>query len=152
MQSKIERYWKQFQKSLPPDAERPPKYGLVFYFGSKQTAQKLAALVIEGTKTASGSVYNDQPLWKPGNYSVVTDGRDHPVCIIEDTEVKVIPFDEVDERYAYDYGEGDRTLDEWRKGYWDQILAESARTGRKPSLKTPIVCGRFRVVYKEPLE
>ena len=152
MQSKIHRYWKQFQTSLPPAAERPQRYDSVFYFGSKQTAQEIAALVIEGTKTASGRVHNDEPLMQPGDLSVVTDGRDHPVCIIEDTEVKVIPFDEVDERYAYDYGEGDRTLDDWRKGYWDLIVAESDRIGRKPSRKTPIVCGRFRVVYKEPLE
>ena len=143
MQSKIDRYWKQFQRSLTPAAERPQKYDSVFYFGSKQAAQKLATLVIEGTKTASGRVHDDEPLWKPGDLSVVTDGRDHPVCITEDTEVKVIPFDEVDERYAYDYGEGDRTLDDWRKGYWDEIVAECARTGWKPTRQRPLFVGGF---------
>ena len=156
MQSDVERYWKQFQASLPAAAERRQKYDWAFYFGSKRTAKGISALVLEGTKTATGGLKwewdrKNKRLMRPGDLSIVTDGSGHPVCIIEDTEIKVIPFDEVDDGFVHDYGEGG-TLDDWRKSYWAMILAESARTGRKPTRKAPVICERFRVVYKEAPE
>ncbi|MBI4415796.1 MAG: ASCH domain-containing protein [Euryarchaeota archaeon] len=155
-QSRVDRYWKQFQRSLPPTARRQEKYDWVFHFGSKRTARAIAALVLEGTKTATGSlkwVYQaeNKPIPKPGDLSVITDGSKHPVCVIEDTEIRVVPFDKVDARFAFDCGEGDRTLEGWRKGYWQYIETECARIGRRPTRKTPLVCERFRVVYKEPV-
>ena len=56
---------------------------------------------------------DDKPLMKPGDLSIVTLGGDQPACIIETTEVRIVPFDEVDEQFAYEGGEGDRTLESW---------------------------------------
>lgn len=156
MKSEVDRYWEQFLASVPPTAVRRRKYDWAFYFGSKRTAKAISALVLEGTKTATGCLKwewdaDNKRLMRHGDLSVVTDGSDHPVCIIEDTEIKVTPFDEVDERFVHDYGEGG-TLEDWREGYWTMIVAECARSGRKPTRKAPIICERFRVLYKEPLE
>ena len=154
----VDRYWAQFLASLPNTPVRPRRYHDAFSFGtSKESAKLIAALVLDGTKTATGSllwVYEAEgkPIPKPGDYSIVTIGEGEPVCIIRDTEITVVPYDEVDEAFARDGGEEDRTLASWRKIYWDYILVECARIHRKPASNTPLVCERFRVVYREPLK
>ena len=82
---------------------------------------------------------------------MVTNGHDDPVCIIETVDVQTIPFDEVGETFAYEGGEGDRSLANWRRMYWKYIVHECTRIGRATSEKAPLVMERFRVVYKEPL-
>ena len=46
---------------------------------------------------------------------MVLNGNWMPVCVIRTTELETKPFGEVDEAFAYDYGEGDRTLQWWRE-------------------------------------
>jgi uncharacterized protein YhfF len=152
-----DRYWRQFVQSLPPGAERPEGYYDAYHFGvEKQEASEIALLVLQGIKTATGSVRwvyevegNARP--QPSDHSIVLDSDDCPVCIIETTEVRVLPFDEVEEQFAWDGGEWDRTLASWRENYWAYIVSECARIHRTPTEKTPLVCERFRVVYREPL-
>ena len=43
-----------------------------------------------------------------GDYSIVTDFEGNPMCIIQMTEISVLPFDEVDAEYALVEGEGDQ--------------------------------------------
>ncbi|MFQ5986970.1 MAG: ASCH domain-containing protein [Thermoplasmata archaeon] len=157
MPSNVDRYWKQYLRSLPWGVKRPARYTQAGYFGIvPEDAPAISALVLNGTKTASGSL-----LWtyeaertrppQPGDLGVITNGHDDPVCILETTEVQVIPFDEVGEDFARDGGEDDRTLASWRRIYWDFIVSECAEIGREPSEKAPLVMERFRVVYREPL-
>lgn len=117
----------------------------------------IAELAFNGVKTATGCVLwtfevDGTPIPKVGDYNIITDGADHPVCVVQDTEIAIVPFDEVDAAFAWDGGEEDRTLESWRKIYWDFIIFECKRIDREPSLKIPLVCERFRVVYKEPLK
>ena len=157
MQSRADRYWAQFLRAQPRGSTPPATYLEAFSFGtSRESANLIAALVIEGVKTATGSlqwVYEAEgkPIPKPGDLSIVTDGEGQPVCIIEDTEIRIVPFDEVDEMFAWDGGEEDRSLESWRRIYWDYIVLECARIHTEPGPKVPLVCERFRVVYQEPL-
>jgi len=158
MATNVEQYWEQFMTSLPNEKTKPPRYVESFFFGTKpEGAREIAALVLAGTKTATGSVLwayeaDGKPLPRIGDYWIVTHGGDDPVCIIQTTEVRIIPFDEVGEEYARDGGEGDRSLQSWRTMYWDYLISECARVGREPTKKAPLVMERFRVVYHEPLQ
>jgi len=162
-----ERYWAQLIRSSPSGPKRPRTYYEAFRFGqtfgaTQEEASRIATLVgtlvVAGTKTSTASllwVYEAEGrrLPKPGDLSIVLDGSDHPVCIIETTDVKIVPFNEmVDERFAYEGGESDRTLEGWRQMYRQLIRSECARIKREPSERTPLVCERFRVVYREPVE
>ena len=51
-----------------------------------------------------------EPLPLVGELAVVVGGQGEPLCVIEVTEVIVRPFDDVDEQFAYEYGEGLRAL------------------------------------------
>lgn len=109
--------------------------------------------MLAGTKTATGSALwsyeaNGKRLPEVGDHWVVTAGADDPVCIIETTEVRILPFDEVGADYARDGGEGDRSLASWRDIYWRYLVSEGSRIGREPSPKAPLVMERFRVVYR----
>lgn len=155
--SKIDRYWSQFIESLPASQPRPVRYLGASYFGTRpEGAREIADLVLAGIKTSTGSLrwsydFGRKPLPQAGDLSIVTDGFDHPLCIIETSEVQILAFDEVDAQFAYEGGEEDRTLESWRRMYWSYIVSECARINREPTSKAPIVCERFRVVYKEPL-
>ena len=48
-----------------------------------------------------------------GGHSIVLGGDGQPICVIRTTEVRVLPFREVDEAFAWDEGEGDRSLAYW---------------------------------------
>jgi uncharacterized protein YhfF len=157
MATNVERYWDQFLGSMSSGRERPARYVESFGFGfSVADAKQIAALVLAGTKTATGAV-----LWaaqadgwtvpRPGDFSIVTLGGDDPVCVIETTDIRTIPFDEVTEDYAWHGGEGDRSMAGWRKMYWSYIERECQRLALEPSPKTPLLMRRFRVVYSAPL-
>ena len=152
-----DRYWNQYLASLPSGHERPHGYIESFSFGfTLADALEIAPLVLSGTKTATGS-----PLWsyeadkKPlpivGDHWLVTVGDEAPVCIIETTEVQIIPFEEVTADHAWAGGEEDRSLTSWRAIYWEYITRECRRLGLEPSTKAPLVMERFRMVYGRPL-
>ena len=90
-----------------------------------------------------------QPETPPqaGDLAIVADGEGESLCIIEITEVEIKPFSEVDEEFAFDYGENDRTLQQWRAASWDYFAQCCVAIGREPSGAMPLVCQRFRVLY-----
>jgi uncharacterized protein YhfF len=157
MTNDADRYWMQYVQSLPDDVEPPERYVEAFSFGfSPAEASEIAELVLNETKTATGSVlwsfeYDKKPAPRVGDYWIVQDGRGMPVCIIQTTDVSIIPFDEVSASYAWEGGEGDRTLESWRSIYWRFIVAECERIGREPNSKAPLIMERFVVEYSEPL-
>jgi uncharacterized protein YhfF len=55
---------------------------------------------------------------------------------------------EVDAQFAYDEGEGDRSLDHWRTAHWEYFSRVLPLIAKEPISDMPLVCERFRVVYK----
>jgi uncharacterized protein YhfF len=69
------------------------------------------------------------------------------MAVVEVTDVRVQRFDDVDEAFARDEGEGDATLTWWRDAHRRFFLRECARLGIEWSPALPIVCRRFRLLY-----
>jgi uncharacterized protein YhfF len=116
-------------------------------------ADRLGDLVRKGLKTATASLVwsleaGSEPYPSVGDYSIILDGRGLPMCIIQTTDLRVIPFDEVDEEHAYLEGEGDRSLRYWREAHWDYFGEECRQMGREPSERMPILCERFALVHR----
>ena len=124
-----------------------------FQFGdSAALADELGQLVLSGTKRATtASVWSFEASGKrpprPGDLSVVLDGQGTPLCIIETTQVDVMPFDEVSAEFAAVEGEGDGSLLCWRQVHTAYFTRECERAGRTFSGGMPVFCERFRVVY-----
>jgi uncharacterized protein YhfF len=108
---------------------------------------------VEGTKSATASLAweyraDGEPLPQVGDHGVILDGDGEPLCIIETIEVYIEPFGQVDAEQAYMEGEGDRSIEYWREAHWDYFSRRCEALGRKADDCMPVVCERFRVVWK----
>ena len=89
-----------------------------FAFGDGPAlADALLDLVIRGVKTATCSTEDEPNTSTQGERWIVLDGRGEPRCVIETTDVSYRHFGEVDAAFAFDEGEGDRSLHYWREAH-----------------------------------
>ena len=113
-----------------------------FAFGdSPDLADELLELVLKGVKTATCSTEDEPNLSKPGERWIVLDGRGDPRCVIESTEITFRPFNGVDAAFAFEEGEGDRSLAYWRSAHRRYFT----RLG-KFNEDMMLMCERFRLV------
>lgn len=153
MNPTIDTFWTAYLNSLPEGTPLPPKGYEAWGFGrTPELASRLGALVVQGTKTATTSLFwcyeaENEPLPEPGDLSLIIDGNGEPLCIIETTEIVVKPFNEVDASFAWDEGEGDRSLAYWRGVHWEVFAEDCADLGREPEETMLVVCERFRKLY-----
>lgn len=87
---------------------------------SSELADRLLELVLAGTKTATCSALegyriDDEPLPRVGQLDIILDGLGQPRCVIRNVAVDTIAFRDVDEALARQEGEGDLSLEYWRR-------------------------------------
>jgi uncharacterized protein YhfF len=152
--NRIEAYWQGYLRTHPADSPvLDEQYAAEGWGDSPTMADELGALIAAGTKTATSSALweyeaEGEPLPEVGVKTVVLDGNGDPLCIVETTEVEVRPYDEVGATFAYEEGEGDRSLEYWREAHWRFFSRTLPNIGREPITDMPLVCERFRVIYK----
>jgi uncharacterized protein YhfF len=78
---------------------------------------------------------------------VVVDGKGAPCCIWRTTDVTIKPLIEVDDTFAWDEGEGDRTRDDWLDGHRRYFMRQAAREGFAFHDRIETVFERFAVVW-----
>ena len=118
-----------------------------------EAPDKLALLVKAGIKTATCSAYDlyepeNESLPAVGEYSIILDSHDEAVCIIRTTKVYVAEFDQVTSEHAWKEGEGDRSLEYWRKVHEDFMRRELATVNYSFSGETKVVCEEFEMVFQ----
>ncbi len=127
-----------------------------FCFGdSPEMADELLDLVRRGPKRATAAAvveyeHEGEPLPRPGQHWVVTDGGGQPGCVVRTLEVRVGPLDAtLDPAFAWDEGEGDRTREDWLDGhsrYWRRTLPA---IGAEYHPDMQVVFERFAVVWPD---
>lgn len=154
IRAELRAFWQAYIAGAPRHAgrEMPPAEG----FGmGPEMADQLGALIVQGTKTATCSLlweyeHEGEPVPQAGQLTIVTAGDGRPLCLIETWEVEIRQFAQVDARFAYEEGEGDRSLAYWRDAHWRFFTAVCDLIGRTPSEDMPLVCERFRVLARAP--
>ena len=152
---RIGAYWQSYLDTLPTGSPvHNEEYVAEAWGDSPRLADELGALIVAGTKTATCSAlweYEDEgsPLPKVGQKTVVLGGDGCPLCIVDTTEVVVRPYSGVDAGFAFEEGEGDRSLEYWRDAHWGYFSRTLPGIGREPTMDMPLVCERFRVIYKQ---
>ena len=139
-----EEMWQAFPDKKPDDTY------LAWQYGCAQ--DKLAQLTLQGTKTATASSYpvykaENEPVPAVGDYSIILDSQNQAVCIIQTTQIDIVPFYQVDEEQAYLEGEGDRTLTYWREVHRTFFESEMQSIHQKFTEDMLVVCERFKIVY-----
>ena len=146
-------FWQTYLATNPDAAQRHPWPSLVDGYGdSPEMADELGRLVQSGVKTATSGLLweyeaSGDPLPVVGDVEVTIDGQGKPLCVTEITEVVIRPFNAIDAAFAYDYGEGDRSLAWWRRALSGYYAHECAVLGRQPEETMPLVCVRFRLLF-----
>jgi uncharacterized protein YhfF len=150
----VEAYWQEFLSTLPKDSPYHTKSYIAEGWGvGSEMADELGALIVDGIKTATCS-----SLWKweaegesppeVGTVTIVLDGRGEPIGIVETTETGIRKYNEVDADFAHDEGEGDLSLRYWREAHKNFFSRTLKEIGKEFSEDMPLVCERFRLIYK----
>lgn len=146
--------WQSYLKTVNnPENTRQRFYEAFSIGNTEESKNEGAQLIVQGIKTATSALlweYEISGVNPPvlGSLSLVEDGQQKPVCIVETTEIKIQPFSMVSTQFAFDYGEWDRTLESWRKNCWDYYIEQCQYFGREVSEEMPLVCERFKVIYR----
>ena len=112
-------FWAEFAAAAGVGA---PHVAGAFAEATPELANELALRVSDGPKWATPGVWAEyeaggEPLPEPGGYWVVLDGEGAPVCAPRTTRVELRRLGEVDEQFARDEGERDRSLVHWREAH-----------------------------------
>jgi uncharacterized protein YhfF len=150
----IKAYWQTFLSTLAKDSPYHAETYVAEGWGdSPEMADELGALIAQGTKTGTCSALweweaEGNPIPEVGLITIALNGHDEPLCIVETVEVTLRNYNEVDAEFAHDEGEGDQSLKYWRKAHKNFFSRTLPKIGREFSEDMPLVCERFRVIYK----
>ncbi len=147
-----QRMWDAYRAAHPEqvhEREEPPAE----YFGdTAETADVLIEAVLDGPKRATAALVAEfadgaEELPRIGSHWIACDGRGAPRAVIRSIELRVGPVHSVDEQFAWDEGEGERTRDWWlteHGRYWQRACASM---GMEYTEELEAVFERFHVVW-----
>ena len=144
------RMWADYRAAHP---ELAPETPVVEAFGdSPALADELIELVVSGPKRATAGLvpayaHDGEPLPRVGSHWVACDGSGTPRAVLRTTELRVGPLSSVDEQFAWDEGEDDRTLTSWLEGHTRFFTRECDRIGIEFTDDLEVCFERFDVVW-----
>lgn len=117
-------------------------------------ADELLQAVINGPKRATAGAYDEylaagEALPLAGDLWVVLDGTDRPRALLRTTEVRIGPLSSVDDAFAWDEGEGDRTRATWLADHRAFFTRTLPAIGVAFHDAIPVVFERFELLYTE---
>lgn len=144
-----ERFWADYCSAT---GWRGDSYDVIRFGDSDAMADELLALVLEGRKRATASLLRDYeetglPVPKTGDHVMVLDGRNLPRCIYRSSDVRIGPLVSVDEQFAFDEGEGDRSRKWWLDAHRSFFMRQSEAEGFTMHDGIATVFERFVVVW-----
>lgn len=155
MEPKSKAFLDNFLALLPlEDQAHSTTYDAYYFCADEENANLCAELVLQGEKRATAGLLwsyeaDNEDLPVIGGLSVITNWDGEPKCIIETTSVEVQPFNQVSAEFAFDEGEGDKTLKFWRRVHWDFFSRECADIGKEPVEDMLVVLEKFKLIYMD---
>lgn len=151
MISEVDRFWMEFLNTTG----RPENTGYLeaFHFElSEYWANELLRLVLIGQKRATASSFlsyqtEGSRVPQVGDLSIVTDWEGNPKCVIETTQITILPFKEMTYDICKREGEDDN-LESWQKGHLKYFTQEGQKLGYEFTQEMPVVFEDFEVVYQ----
>ena len=145
----VQQFWDAYAAAVHLGAQW---FGVLRFGDCEDLADEMAFQVVAGEKRATTSLLRDftelgKPIPKPGNSSVVIDGKNSPRCIVQTLQVDIKPLGDVDEAFAWDEGGGDRSLQWWRSAHIRYFRRQGLREGFAVDDDTEVVLERFEVVW-----
>ena len=143
--------WEVFQEANPNLEKAQPDEWFHFCDNEKE-AKECAQLTKEGIKQATSTSLwyfekNHIDLPEVGHIYVVTDWYKIAKAVVEVVSVGHVPFNEVTAEYAAIEGEGDKSLEYWKKSHWEYYTREMEEFDEKPTEDMIIICEQFKTIF-----
>jgi len=125
----------------------------VYHFGDDaRQADELGALVLHGPKRATAGLVADfvadaVPVPQVGDHCVFVLGDGRPGGVLRTTDVRVGPLSSADAQFAWDEGEGDRSLDYWMAAHVAYCRGRCSALGIPFSDDIEVSFERFDLVW-----
>jgi uncharacterized protein YhfF len=147
----VSAFWEEFRRArgVPEQA-----YDVCRMGDGPEIADALLTLILTGSKRATACLLRDveqghEMMARVGGHVVVLDGRDQPRAVWRTTTVEVKPLNQVDEAFAWDEGEGERTRDDWLAMHKRYFERRAAAEGFAFDDSVPAVFERFTLVWPD---
>lgn len=144
--------WAEYRASSPAHWVEDGAPSIERFGDHAELTDELLGLVVDGPKRATAGLVAEfaaagEPLPRVGSHWIACDSTGRPRVVLRSVELRVGPFTSVDERFAFDEGEGDRSLESWRAGHRDYWTRVGAALGIEWTEAHDIVFERFEVVW-----
>lgn len=149
----VKKMWQSYIEGIGESIESTHKTYEAWHFCmDEKNANELATLVKKGVKRGTTSLYysyqlENEPLPKIGQHNIILNWDGIAQCIIKTVDIEIIPFNEVSEEFAEIEGEGDASLDYWKKVHKIAFDNELKSTDQEFSEDMLVICETFDVVY-----
>ena len=145
----IEPFWLEYQRACAVQVEGFSASALGH---TRLLADTLAELVVSGVKRAHATPLRDfqkdlEPLPQPGDHLVVLDGAGAPRAIVRATHVELRHFNEIDDTFAFEAGEGDLTLRWWLTAHRQDFAERGELEGFDVHERMELVLEHFERVW-----
>lgn len=147
----IQAFWLEYQKACGVQVEG---FTATAFGHTRAVADELAALVAAGDKRAHATLERDfevegDALPRPGEHVVVLDGSGVPRAIVRTRHVERRHFNEIDDEFAFECGEGDRTLGWWLTAYRQDFAERAEALGFQVSDRAVLILEHFDRVWPQ---
>ena len=144
-----EAFWAEY---VSASGTTDPPVAIDTFGDTPELISQLVELVVEGRKRATAGLVRDHggsgpPLPSPGDHWIVVGARAEPVCIVQTTDVRLGPLGSVDDDFAWEEGEGDRSRAQWLADHRRYYGRQAERQGWELTDDELCVFERFRVVW-----
>ena len=144
-----DEFWRGYRKAAGLQHD---DYDVVAFGDGPDMATELAELTVAGIKRATAGLARQfgpdgEPPPVVGGYVVLLDGANRPRAIWRTTEVRTGPLNSVDERFAWDEGEGERSREWWLSAHRRFFARRAAAQGFEMHDEIETVFERFTIVW-----
>lgn len=144
----VAAFWQRFRRETGTNRE---DYVVVSFDDSPELADELLSMALRGIKRATASLaieYSRETLPRVDDLVVVVDGAGQPKCVWQTTDIVIKPLNQVDAAFAWDEGEGDRTVGVWLDNHRAYFSRQCRRNGWTFKDDMPVVFERFEIIYR----
>lgn len=147
----IMKYWDNFKKNnIEYQDYSVPKTD--YFCNDEKNTNELAELVNKGIKTATCSPYiyfeiNKEKLPQKNDLSIIIDWYKKPICIIKTKNIEIKKFKDISKEFAKKEGEGDLSLNYWKKVHKDFFNNYLLSIGLSFNKEMKLVCEEFEKIY-----
>ncbi len=144
-------FWRRAEATgLPEGTEQPD--AVEFFGDHAELADELLGLVVNGPKRATAGALvefelEESPGPEVGGMWIAVDGSGRPRALLRTTDVRVGPLSSVDDAFAWDEGEGDRSLAWWQEVHEAYFRRHLPTVGLEWDPDVLTVFERFEVVF-----